>query len=161
MKSKLKTKTPAVKPKKPAAGKKKQKTLTPIGRTLKTKDEFLPQKKSKVKELKNKRWVAVIETNKKNELAVVRLTDENQKNTTLLPDYKKGNQKPTYFKHFVETKDNEGKPIKVSKTGKFQENPAKYDLSQDEVGKIRSKVFTRCKQAETNKEKVESLKKDK
>ena len=140
MKTKAKKK-PAAKVKKPAAGKKNQKTLTPIGRTLKTKDEFLPQKKSKVKELKNKRWVAVIETNKKNELAVVRLTDENQKNTTLLPDYKKGNQKPTYFKHFVETKDNEGKPIKVSKTGKFQENPAKYDLSQDEVGKIRSKVL--------------------
>ena len=146
---------------KPKMRETQKKDLIPVGRTLKTKDEFLPQKKSKVKKLKDRRWVAVIETHTKNELAVVRLTDENQKNSTLLPDYKKGNKKPTYFKHFVETQDNEGNPIKASKKGKFQENPAQYDLSEKEVGKIRLKIFARCKQAKTNKEKVEELKKHK
>ena len=133
---------------------------TPNGRTLKTKDEYLPQEKGKVKELKDKRWVAVIDSNKKNELAVVRLTDEEQKNTTALPTYKKGNNRDTYFKHFVETEDNEGNPIKATKNGKFQENPAKYDLSAEEVSKIRSKVYRHSKQATSNQDKINKLKED-
>lgn len=73
----------------------------PIGRTLKTKDKYLPYDPKKVRELKDKRWVVVIDKNTNEELAVVRLTDERQPNTTHLPTYKKGNRKDTYFKHFV------------------------------------------------------------
>lgn len=61
---------------------------------------------------KNKRIVAVIDSNSADELAVVRLTTQKQANTTELPTYKKGNKKETRFKHFVEITDNEGKPIK-------------------------------------------------
>ncbi len=147
-------KTPAVKNSTAGKNNKKKNSPTPVGRTLKTKDEFLPQKHSKVKELKERRWVAVIETNKKNELAVVRLTDEKQANTTLLPEYKKGNQKDTYFKHFVETKDNEGNPIKASKSGKFQENPSKYDLSSKEIDMVKSKTLKHCKQSTENEKKI-------
>lgn len=130
---------------------------TPNGRTLKTKDEYLPKRDSKVQKLKGRRWVVVVESNKRNELAVVRLTGENQKNTTLLPDYKKGNQKDTYFKHFVETKDNRGNPIKATRTGKFQENPPQYDLSKRELDKVKDKVLNHTKQSSENRRKLEEL----
>ena len=77
------------------------KKSVPVGRTLKTQDRYLPYKKNKVQELKPHRWVVVIDKNTDEEFAVVRLTDENQPNTTYLPTYKKGNRKKTYFKHFV------------------------------------------------------------
>lgn len=133
---------------------------TPNGRTLRTKDEYLPQDPSKVEELKQKRWVAVIDSNQKNELAVVRLTDEQQENTTALPTYKKGNKRDTYFKHFVEIKDNEGNPIKATKKGKFQENSPDLDLTAEEVSKIKSKVYRHSKQATSNRDKIKELKKD-
>ncbi len=133
---------------------------TPNGRMLKTKDEYLPKEKGKVKELKDKRWVAVIDSNQKNELAVVRLTDEEQKNTTALPTYKKGNKRDTYFKHFVETEDNEGNPIVATKNGKFQENPAKYDLSKRELEKVKDKVLNHTKQSSKNRENIENLHKN-
>ncbi len=133
----------------------------PNGRTLKTKDEYLPQEKGKVKELKDRRWVAVIDSNKENELAVVRLTDEQQKNTTYLPTYKKGNRRKTYFKHFVEIEDNAGNAIIATDSGKFQENPPKYDLSTRELEKIRDKVLNHTKQSSKNRENIDNLKKQK
>ena len=143
--------------KKPATGKKKTVKRTPKGRTLKTKDKYLPQTKGKVKELKEKRWVVVIDSNERNELAIVRLTDEKQENTTVLPTYKKGNNRTTYFKHFVEITDNEGKPITVTKQGKFQENPSTYDLTRKEMSVVREKVLKHTKQASENQKKVEVL----
>lgn len=129
----------------------------PIGRTLKTKDKYLPYDPKKVRELKDKRWVAVIDKNTNEELAVVRLTDERQPNTTHLPTYKKGNRKDTYFKHFVETADSEGNAIRVDGK-KFIENLAKYDLSKDEVKEIQNKVYHRVKQSQANNAKIKRLK---
>lgn len=129
----------------------------PIGRTLKTKDKYLPYDPKKVRELKNRRWVAVIDKNTDEELAVVRLTDERQPNTTRLPTYKKGNRKDTYFKHFVETEDSEGNAIRVDGK-KFIENPARYDLSKDEVKEIQNKVYHRVKQSQANNMKIKRLK---
>lgn len=134
-----------------------KKTVIPIGRTLKTQDRYLPYKKSKVQELKSHRWVVIIDKNTDEELAVVRLTDENQPNTTYLPTYKKGNGKKTYFKHFVETEDNEGAPIR-SDGKKFIENEAKYDLSAGEVKYVRKKVLDHSKQSKVNREKIFRLK---
>lgn len=63
-----------------------------VGRTIRTKDKYLPIEKCKGKsEPKDKRWIAVIARNGKGELAVVRLTTEKQANTTQLKGYKKGN----------------------------------------------------------------------
>lgn len=129
----------------------------PIGRTLKTKDKYLPYDPKKVRELKDRRWVAVIDKNTNEELAVVRLTDERQPNTTHLPTYKKGNRKDTYFKHFVETADSEGNAIRVDGK-KFIENLAKYDLSKDEINLIQKTVRGHCKQAISNRSKVQKLK---
>ena len=110
-----------------------------------------------MQELKSHRWVVIIDKNTDEELAVVRLTDENQPNTTYLPTYKKGNGKKTYFKHFVETEDNEGAPIR-SDGKKFIENEAKYDLSAGEVKYVRKKVLDHSKQSKANREKIFRLK---
>ncbi len=134
-----------------------QKKSVPVGRTLKTQDRYLPYKKNKVQELKSHRWVVVIDKNADEEFAVVRLTDEDQPNTTYLPTYKKGNRKKTYFKHFVETEDNEGAPIR-SDGKKFIENEAKYDLSAGEVKYVRKKVLDHSKQSKANREKIFRLK---
>lgn len=130
---------------------------TPLGRTLKTKDEYLPHDKSKVRQLKDKRWVVVIDKNTDEELAIVRLTDENQPNTTPLPTYKKGNKRDTYFKHFVETEDNEGNAIRVDGK-KFLENAAQYDLSKKELKFLRDKVLNHTKQSQENRNKILILK---
>ncbi len=156
-KKKAERKAPPKKSSKTTEPKKAQKR-TPNGRTLKTADKYLPVKKGKEKELKDKRWVAVIDSNERNELAVVRLTTQKQKNTTSLPNYKMGNKQDTYFKHFVETKDNEGKPIKASKTGKFQENSSKYDLNTKQVALIKEKTLNHSKQVSENKRKINELK---
>lgn len=67
----------------------------------------------------------------------------------------------TYFKHFVEITDDEGKPITATQKGKFQENNSAYDLSQKELKRVKSKVFHHCKQAASNQQNVKKLKNDK
>lgn len=129
----------------------------PIGRTLKTKDKYLPYDPKKVRELKDRRWVAVIDKNTDEELAVVRLTDERQPNTTRLPTYKKGNRKDTYFKHFVETEDSEGNAIRVDGK-KFIENLANYDLSSKEISLVKDKVLKHTRQSQENLQKINRLK---
>lgn len=143
--------------KKVPALRKEEKRGVPVGRTLKTQDKYLPYKKSKVKELKAKRWVVVIDKNTDEELAVVRLTDEKQPNTTHLPTYRKGNRKDTYFKHFVEIEDSEGNAIRVDGK-KFLENASEYDLSDREIKTIQNVVYHRVKQSQTNNEKIKRLK---
>ena len=127
----------------------------PIGRTLKTKDMYLSNNSGP--EPKEKRWVAVIDKNENEELAVVSLTKQKTKNSTLLPTYRAGNKKKTHFKHFVETKDNEDNPIKVDNM-KFRENSDKYDLKESEIKYIQNKVFHKVKQSKTNNDLIKKLK---
>lgn len=128
-----------------------------IGGTLKTEDRYLPYQEEYVEELKDKRWVAIIDKNSNEELAIVRLTDEKQKNTTLLEGYVKGNKKDTYFKHFVEVEDNEGQPIKIDGV-KFIKNEEKYNLTKKQVAKVRTKNLAHVKQSQTNQENLSKLK---
>lgn len=130
----------------------------PNGRTLNTQDKYLPtDKKGNSTNKKDNRRVAVLGSNRNDELAVVRLTAQNETNTTALPTYKQGNKKTTYFKHFVEIEDNEGKPIKVDGK-KFKENPRDYDLNHDEVKQIKNTVYGHVKQSKTNNENIKKLK---
>lgn len=134
---------------------------TKIGRTVKTKDEYLPIEKGKGKSTpKDKRWIAVIAVNDKGELAVVRLTTEKQSNTTKLKGYKKGNGQTTYFKHFVEIKDNQGKPIRIDGV-RFIENPKKYDLNDEQVKQVQDKVLNHSKPSSENRKKISKLKQKK
>ena len=146
--------------KKAPAPRKPQKKGVPVGRTLKTQDKYLPYKKSKVQEFKAKRWVVVIDKNTDEELAIVRLTDEKQPNTTHLPTCRKGNRKDTYFKHFVEIEDSEGNAIRVDGE-KFLENAAEYDLSPKEMRFLRDKVLNHSRQSQENRSKILILKKKK
>ncbi len=128
------------------------------GRTIKTQDKYLPtDKKGKSTKPKTKRRVVVIDSNRYDELAVVRLTTQNQPNTTELRTYKKGNGKTTYFKHFVEIMDDEGNPIKIDGK-KFIENPWAWDLSADEIEYVRRGVFEGKRQSDDNKKKIAALK---
>ena len=129
----------------------------PIGRTLKTQDKYLPSDRKKVQELKDRRWVVVIDKNTNEELAVVRLTTETQPNSSPLPNYRHGNKKETRFKHFVETEDDEGNAIRVDGK-KFLQNLKKYDLNEDQIKTIQNKVYHRVKQSQTNNEKIKRLK---
>ena len=118
----------------------------------------MPKKQSKVIELKERRTVVVIDKNSKEELAVVKFTTKKSSNSTELEGYKKGNKKTTYFGHFVETSDNEGKPITVDGV-KFKEKGSNYDLSSTQVKQVQNKVYSHVKQAKGNKEKIQKLKK--
>ena len=126
------------------------KRLVPPGRTLSTYDHFLGRNKKS----KKKRPVAVIESNKRNELAVVSLSSRDGKHRTNLKGYQDGK---SYFKHFVEIEDNEGKPIKVGE--KFRENHPKLDLSKRDVNKIRKKVLEHSSPAPENRKKMEKFRK--
>lgn len=161
---KPKSKPAAAKPKKITKPVKKPEANVsmryPKGRTLKTQDKYLPESKGgKPDKPKASRRAVVIDSNRKDELAVVKLTTSKQPNTSPLPSYKQGNGKPTQFKHFVETQDNEGNPIKVDGK-KFKENPWAYDLSASEVNHVRKVVLEETRQSKTNKEKIAALKKN-
>ncbi|MCI8820677.1 MAG: hypothetical protein HFK02_04660 [Clostridia bacterium] len=131
----------------------------PLGRTIKTKDIFLPIEKGKgiVSKPKDKRWIAVIDFNDKGELAVVKLTTEKQSNTSKLSGYKKGNGKTTYFKHFVEIKDSDGNAIRIDGV-RFIANPKKYDLNIRQANEVRKTVLNHTRQSTENKKKIAALK---
>ena len=74
----------------------------PNGRTLKTQDRYLPVSKNGISDNpKAQRRVAIVDSNRYDELAVVRLTTQRQANTSLLAGYKQGNGKATHFKHLT------------------------------------------------------------
>ena len=130
--------------------KKRAKGSVPLGRTLSTYDYYL-DKNSKSKK---KRPVVVIERNKRNELAVVALSTHKGKHRTELKNYQDGK---SYFKHFVETRDNEEKPIKIGE--KFRENHPRNDISGNDVKHIRHTVFKSSKPAPENRKKIEKFRK--
>lgn len=129
----------------------------PNGRTLETADKYLPIIARKSKDPKEERRIIIIDSNRRDELAVVRFSTKNQPNTTALPTYKKGNKKASYFRHFVEIQDNEGNAIKVD--GKrFKENSRRDDLTPDELKKVKNTVLYHVKQSQTNREAIQKLK---
>lgn len=136
--------------------KKKQKR-TPWGRTLTTNDKFL----GKPKTTSNKtRPVVVVDNNAKNELAVVPLSSKNGINRTELKGYKNPkNHKKTYYKHFLEIEDNEGKPIMVNE--KFRENHKNMDISHEDIEAIRETIFTKSRTKQHNIKQLSKFKRSK
>ncbi len=119
----------------------------PWGRTLTTKDNYLGKQKTGSKKT---RPVVVVDNNVRNELAVVPLSSKKGSNRTELKGYKnpKTNQK-TYYKHFLEIEDDEGKPIVVNE--KFRENHKNMDIPRRKVEEIRNTIFVKSKQKDRNK----------
>ena len=139
-------KKPAVKKRQPV------KRKIPWGRTLSTHDHYLGRSKTGSKK---ERPVVVIETNNRDELAVVPLSSRDGQHRTRLKGYQQGR---SYFKHFVEIEDNEGKPIKVDGT-KFRANNRDLDISRRDVMLIRDKVLFHSKPAPENRKKMKKFRK--
>lgn len=121
----------------------------PQGRTLTTRDKYLDKK---AKQPEKERPVVVIETNARNDLAVVQLTSRAGKDRTRLPNYQQGQSR---FKHYVEIMDDEGNPIRVNQ--KFKENHPNMDVSREDVKKIKDKVFSKSKPAPENRKKIDKF----
>ena len=137
----------------------------PRGRTLSTLDKYLAGWNESKED--KKRAIVVVDSEDNGELAVVRLSSEPRnkrgtkfKNKTLLEEYSKRNKNKkvdTYFKHFLETEDNEKKPIKVN--DKFKMNHKNMDVSQFEVDKIRTTIFSKARAKQRNKKIHDDFKK--
>lgn len=133
---------------KPKTSKKRTKGgKVPQGRTLSTYDHYLGNGKKTGS--KKERPVVVIETNDYNDLAVVPLSSRQGRNRTRLKNYQQGQ---SYFKHYVEIQDDEGKPIRVNK--KFRENHPNMDVSRQDVERITDKVLYRSQPAKENRRKM-------
>lgn len=136
---------------KPKTSKKRTKGgKVPQGRTLSTYDHYLGNGKKTGS--KKERPVVVIETNDYNDLAVVPLSSRQGRNRTRLKNYQQGQ---SYFKHYVEIQDDEGKPIRVNK--KFRENHPNMDVSRQDVERITDKVLYRSQPATENCRKMDKF----
>ena len=125
----------------------------PNGRTLQTRDEFFEEAGDYRKEgYETKgyyRKVAVVDSNKNNELAVIKLTTSRKGKK--VPGEKKSKYRP-----FVETKDDEGNAIKIGK--KFIENKGKNDLSPHAIAEMKKHSFNESRYALKNRKKVREMK---
>ena len=150
-KSKSKAKPAEKKTNSPKSQRKNISQKIPNGRTLQTRDEFFEgQEKYRKPGYENKglyRKVVVVDSNRADELAVVKLTTSKQ--GTALPDYQQGKSK---YRPFVATKDDENKPIKVGK--KFLPNKQQKDVSQKDVNQIKKDSIKR----KDNRNKLRELK---
>lgn len=131
---------------------KRRNKSVPVGRTLLTNDNYLESGKKTGS--KKEHGAVVIETNKRNELAIVSLSGHPGKNKTRLKNYQQGG---SYFKHFVEVKDDEGNPIVINH--KFRENHKNQDVSKEDVENIRDRVFSHAKQSLENLNKISKFRK--
>lgn len=118
----------------------------PQGRTLTTRDKYLD---NKAKQPEKERPVVVIETNARNDLAVVQLSSRAGKDRTRLKNYQQGQSR---FKHYVEIMDDEGNPIRVNQ--KFKENHPNMDVSRQDVDTIIDTVFNHSKPMQKNRKRI-------
>ena len=165
-KSKTSTKKPSAKPTAKKGSKKplrsassKTKNVSrkiPNGRTLQTRDEYFEGKKNYRKpgyeQKGNYRKVVVVDSNRKDDLAVVKLTTSGKGKSIL-------GEKKSKYRPYVETKDDTGKPIRIGK--KFIQNSPQKDLSPQAVSQIREDVFQNSYYALSNRKKIRQLKKEK
>ena len=128
----------------------RKRRIVPKGRTLKTNDKYLSGAKTgSTKE----RGVVVIDSNIDNDLAVVPMSHTPGKNRTKLEKYNDGT---SYFKHYIETTDNEGKAIRIN--DKFKANHQNMDVSKADVEYITDTVLNKCKQRQRNQKKYKKFK---
>lgn len=135
-----------VKPKKKVNQGRTASGKVPQGRTLTTHDRYLDKK---AKQPDKERPVVVIETNARNELAVVQLSSRAGKDRTRLKNYQQGQSR---FKHYVEIMDDEGNPIRVNQ--KFKENHPNMDVSRQDVDTIIDTVFNHSKPMQKNRTRI-------
>lgn len=127
----------------------------PNGRTLQTRDEhFEGQKNYRKPGYENKgdyRRVVVVDSNRDDELAVIKLTTS--KKGQRLESYQKGK---SHYRPYVETKDEKGNPIKVGEN--FKINKSSKDVPAKEISKMKKEAFKTARQAPKNRKRVRKLK---
>lgn len=126
----------------------------PNGRTLQTRDEYFEgdgdYKKPGYEDKGLYRGAVVVDSNRDDELAVIVFTTSSK--GVEVPGRKKSKYRP-----FVETKDDDGEPIKIGK--KFKENKPQKDLSRVAVTKMKTLAFKNAGDAsKENREKVREMK---
>ena len=133
----------------------------PIGRTLQTRDEFLESGKGK-ENIKaghpNKsdlyRPSVIIDTNRKNELAIIKLTTSEKGEK--IKGYRNGK---SGYRPYIEIRTSDDKAIKIDNK-KFVANSPKKDVKKSDVNKIKRKVLKRAPKRirEENRKKLRALK---
>ncbi len=119
------------------ANKKNISKKVPNGRTLQTRDEFLSGGKGKENIKPNHpdkhdlyRRVGVVDSNSKDELAVVKLGTKGRHS---LDNYLNGKSK---YNAYIEIEDNKGNRIKIDGV-RFVENNTRRDIGHEDVTKIK------------------------
>lgn len=129
----------------------------PNGRILQTRDEFFygeqDYRKPEKEEAGNYRGSVVVDSNRNDELAVVKLITS--KNATVLSNYKAGQSK---YRPFIETKDDNGDPIKIG--GKFIPKSSAHDMAKSDVDKIKRHALIESEPRlnKSNRKKLRDLK---
>lgn len=125
-----------------------------IGRTVQTRDEYFEGKKDYRKpgyEGKGNYRKAVVVATHGDKRAVVKLTKGSPKGEEL------DDEKVSKFRPYVETKDDDGKPIRYGK--KFRPNEKKKNISMHDVAKIAVRCFQgNNERAKENRNKVREMK---
>ena len=125
----------------------------PNGRTVQTRDEYFEGDSSYRKpgyEAKGLyRKGVVVDSTRDDEVVLVLLTKS--KKGKEIPDVKVSKYRP-----YVETLDDEGKPIKLG--SKFKENKANKDISKKSIASIKKETFKDSARALENRKKVRELK---
>lgn len=134
----------------------------PNGRTLQTRDEFLASGRGK-KNIKPEhpnshdlyRRVGVVDSNSKDELAIIKLGTKGRHS---LEDYLKGKSR---YNAYIEIEDNKGNKIKIDGV-RFVENSRKRDLSKKQVLNMKKNALKNSETSNTlkrsNKKKLHKLK---
>lgn len=116
-----------------------------IGQTLSSNDLYLPYNKGRVPESKE-RPVIVADKNKNNELVVIPGSTQKTSNTTFY-----GKHGIKFYRHNLETKDNEGNPIKYG--AKFRKTNKCTQIPYRDVIQIKDKVLNHTRFSSENKKK--------
>ncbi|MBD5585522.1 MAG: hypothetical protein HDQ88_10600 [Clostridia bacterium] len=129
----------------------------PNGRTLQTRDEYLGEENKDYRKpgYEGKglyRKITVVDSNRKNELIVIKLTTSDK--GIQIETYKNGKSK---FRPYIIVEDDKGNPIKIT-PGKFVENPQSADVPQAEISKIKKIAFKKSKHASENRQKAREIK---
>ena len=133
----------------------------PIGRTLQTRDEFLESGKGKENikpdhpsEFDLYRTSVIVDSNRKDELAIIKLTTSEKGKR--LKKYRNGKSR---FRPYIEISTSEGRAIKLDDK-RFSENSFERDVSKHDVNKMKKIALKRVPKPirENNRKKLKKLK---
>lgn len=133
----------------------------PNGRTLQTRDEFLASGKGKENIKPNHpdkndlyRLSVIVDTNKKNELAIIKLTTSEKGKK--LEGYRNGKSR---YRPYIEIRTFDDKAIKIDNE-KFVANSHKKDVKKSDVNKMKRQALKRAPKQirEENRKRLRKLK---